>query len=209
MSFEDSTRLPFIERPDLSPFIVHLTKRTEDGTSAFQNLIKILKRGKLKGSKPGWGKRGFIKGSTPAVCFMDVPLASLKYVLNKANTKGTNPRYDAYGVVISKVWAYESGARPVLYLSNDEVNELRVTRDQLWRVVRFDGVTEDSFGWAHEREWRAKDEFELPSKMLAVLVRTTSEAEELQKQIARASDAFKALPRSVLPLKILCQGLPY
>lgn len=39
-------RLPFEERPDLTPYLVHLTKE-KNGRSAFGNLVKILKAGKV------------------------------------------------------------------------------------------------------------------------------------------------------------------
>jgi hypothetical protein len=57
--FED---LPFYDRPDLTPYLIHLTKNTKeaDGFSAFDNLVSILKTGRISGSSPG---KGFIKGS--------------------------------------------------------------------------------------------------------------------------------------------------
>jgi hypothetical protein len=80
--FED---LPFFERPDLTPFLVHLTKNTkaEDDYSAFNNLVNILKTGEIWGSDT---KKGFIKGPSPAACFMDIPFYALKYVLNEENS---------------------------------------------------------------------------------------------------------------------------
>jgi len=85
----NDTRLPFFERPDLSPFLVHLTKNTkaDDGFTALNNLNRILKCGELRGSD-----KGFIKGPNPATCFMDIPLSSLKYVLSKSNTDPDFPR---------------------------------------------------------------------------------------------------------------------
>lgn len=208
MRFEDKTRLTFIERPDLSPFLIHLTKRSPE-KSAFENLIEILKSGKIKGSTTA---SGYVQGTVPAACFMDVPLGSLKYVLKKAQTKTTTgfPRYEPYGVLISKSWAYDAGARPVLYLSKDEQKkDLKVPSSELWRVVRFEGVSDSTIGWLHEREWRAKDNFPLPTPMLAVLVKSPAEAQELQKEMTDKPKAFKATSLSVLPLRIVCQGLPY
>ena len=208
MGFEDKTRLTFFERPDLSPFVIHLTKRSP-GKTAFENLLEILKAGKIKGSNTA---TGYIQGNAAATCFMDVPLGSLKYVLKKAQTQTTTgfPRYEPYGVLISKSWAYEAGARPVLYLSKDEQKtDLRVPPAELWRVVRFEGVSDSTIGWLHEREWRAKGNFGLPTPMLAVLVKSPAEAKELQKQMTENPENFKATSLSVLPLRIVCQGLPY
>jgi hypothetical protein len=66
--FED---LPFYERPDLTPYLVHLTKNTkqEGGYSAFENLVNILQEGKIRASD---SSKGFIKGRRRATCFMDV-----------------------------------------------------------------------------------------------------------------------------------------
>jgi hypothetical protein len=96
-----NNHLPFFERPDLSPYLVHLTRSSdeESGNSAFENLVSILLDGKIEGSTT---KKGFIKGSNPATCFMDIPLSSLKYILNESNTDPANPRYEPYGIVVTK-----------------------------------------------------------------------------------------------------------
>jgi hypothetical protein len=81
-AFED---LPFNARPDLTPYLLHLTKNTkaEDQYSAYDNLVSILKSGQIWGSE---SKKGFIKGNQKATCFMDVPFSSLKYVLTPENS---------------------------------------------------------------------------------------------------------------------------
>jgi hypothetical protein len=66
---------------------------------------------------------------------MDVPFAALKYVLNARNTDPQNPRYEPYGVFVAKKYGYQVGCRPVLYLSNAELNNVRVPQDELWRVL--------------------------------------------------------------------------
>lgn len=204
----DSNALPFFERPDLSPFLVHLTKstKTEDGYSAFDNLVSILKTGEIFGSTK---KKGFIKGPATASCFMDVPLGCLKYILNTRNTKREGPRYEPFGIVISKEYAYSYGCRPVLYLSNNELDTLAIPSSELWRVVRLEAVNGTGVNWLHEREWRAKGSFSLPMKLRSVLVKDTKSAQRLQKLIARAPDEFAAIPASIIPLSVLCQGLPY
>ena len=52
-------KLPFWDRPDLSPYLIHLTKRKGEN-SAFDNLIKILKSGWILGSTT---ESGFIRGT--------------------------------------------------------------------------------------------------------------------------------------------------
>ncbi len=200
--------LPYYERPDLTPFLVHLTKNTraEDDYSAYRNLVSILQSGKVWGSNR---RKGYVRGPHPAACFMDIPFSSLKYVLNDANCDAENPRYEPYGVVITKKYAYEHGCRPVLYLSRQEISDLAVPEAELWRVVRLEGADGHSVNWAHEREWRCKGDFRLPTEPVAVLVETASIAKKLQEKLQKSGRSYKSVPKSVIPITILCQGLPY
>lgn len=198
--------LPFNVRPDLTPYIVHLTKNTkkDDKFSVYDNLVHILKKGRIWGSEP---RVGMIKGKHAAACFMDVPFASLKYVLTPESTDQQEPRYEPYGIAVTKRYAYKKGCRPVLYLSNDELTALKVPGSELWRVVRFEVSNEGWISWLHEREWRCKGEFCLPTTIQAAFVRTTAEAERLTKALASKPEKFKCKPRSVIPMTVLCQGL--
>lgn len=130
-----SAPLPFTARPDLTPYLLHLTKNTKpaDDYSAYENLVSILQRGEIWGSS---SKESFIKGKRKATCLMDVPFGSLKYVLTPENSDPQKPRYEPYGVAITKRYAYGKGCRPVLYLSNVEVREL-----DLDSQVTSDGAT--------------------------------------------------------------------
>ncbi len=200
--------LPFDVRPDLSPYITHLTKNTqaEDGYTAFDNLISILQSGEIWGSST---KKGFIKGSNRAVCFMDIPLNSLKCVLDNKNANPKHPRYEPFGVIITKKLAFKNGCRPVLYLSDEEMRRLRIPVSERWRVVKFEVVRNRWISWIHEREWRCKGNFKMPTTPLAVLVKNTNDARKLLKKIAEESGKFKVKPKSIIPLTVLCQGLPY
>jgi len=208
MAQSESKHLPFFERPDLSPYLVHLTKNTTkvDEYSAFDNLVSILQLGEVWGSNT---KKGFIKGPNKAACFMDIPLGSLKYVLNAKNTDPANPRYEPYGVLVTKTYAYKHGCRPVIYLSNAELRAIDVPKQELWRVVRFDGVSGPEVNWIHEREWRRKGSFPLAINPHAVLVKNVTDARKLERMIDKDPKAFKARPSSIIPLTVLCQGLPY
>ncbi|MCA6518237.1 MAG: DUF2971 domain-containing protein [Pseudanabaena sp. M135S2SP2A07QC] len=206
LEFED---LPFDERPDLTPYLIHLTKRTknQDGCyDAFENLVRILKTGKIWGSTSG---SGFIKGTNSATCFMDVPFSALKYILNKKNADPQNPRYEPFGIIVTKQYAYGEGCRPVLYLSNKELSVIKLPKDELWRVVRLDVNDEGWISWLHEREWRCKGDFFLPYKLIAVLVKNTNYASRLQTILADKHVDFESLPKSIVPLTVICQGLPY
>ncbi|WP_310622394.1 hypothetical protein [Flexibacterium corallicola] len=197
--------LPFNSRPDLTPYLLHLTKNTnkDDDYSAFDNLISILKTGVIWGSSR---KKGFVKGSRKATCFMDVPFSSLKYVLTPENTDPSKPRYEPYGVAITKKYAYKNGVRPVLYLSDEELEIFNVPRDELWRVVRFQVNNTGWVSWLHEREWRRPDKFILPNTIQAAFVKNTREASNLTQLLLEHSQSFKCKPLSVIPMSVLCQG---
>jgi hypothetical protein len=208
MTMAEYENLPFDVRPDLSPYITHLTKNTqkEDDYSAFENLISILQGGEIFGSST---TKGFIKGPNKAVCFMDIPLNSLKYILDNKNANPRHPRYEPFGVIITKRLAFKMGCRPVLYLSNEEIKKLHIPIGELWRVVRFEVVKDRWISWIHEREWRCKGDFKMPINPLAILVRNTIYAKKLTKMIAEEPKEFIVKPQSIIPLTVLCQGLPY
>jgi hypothetical protein len=140
---------------------------------------------------------------------MDVPFYSLKYILNEENRDSNNPRYEPFGIFVSKKYAYNKDCRPVLYLSDEEVNQIKIPNCELWRVVKLGLNNGGCISWLHEREWRVKGDFPLPSKWQGVLVRNPTCAEKLQKLIAETPDRFKANRYSVIPLTVLCQGLPF
>lgn len=203
------TELPYYKRPDLSPYLIHLTKRSKKtGQSAKENLLSILREGIIHPSTSEWG---FIKGNQSATCFMDVPISSLKHVLTTENVASPYPRYEPYGIVISKQYAYEQGARPVLYLSKEEMRALDVPEDQLWRVVDFDVSGDDWSGWLHEREWRIPGPFELPQShtFTAALVKSAVEVPSIREELVRSSSEFSSIPRSVIPVQVVCEGLPW
>ena len=130
---------------------------------------------------------------------------ALKYVCARRNW----PRYEPYGVIVRKDSAYRRGARPVLYLSDEELDSLGVPQAELWRVVRFEGSQKSGWvGWLHEREWRRPEEFILPKSIIGVLVRTSREAAQLAGLIHTHPVKFACLPKSVIPLQVITQGLP-
>lgn len=200
-TFDD---LPFWERPDLTPYLIHLTKRSRKG-SAFENLVRMLEGGVINAS----GRKGFIKGSQPASCFMDIPFGSLKYLLNNENSGGEYPRYEPFGIVVLKTTAYKRDCRPVIYLAPEEEKALNIPARELWRVVRFELSENNCVSWVHEREWRCKGDYTLPREFVAAVVKNPYYAKKLQKILSDNSRKFAARPKSILPLSIICQGLIY
>ena len=67
-----------------------------------------------------------------AACFRDVPFASLKYVLTPENADPQSPRYEPYGIAVTKRYAYGEGCRPVLYLSDGTPTRAAVLRIDAW-----------------------------------------------------------------------------
>jgi len=193
--------LPFRVRPDLTPYLIHLTRGTEneDGFTALDNLLSILEDGEITGSEPS---KAYIKGKRRAACFMDIPFGALKYLW----VEPEKAKYEPYGIVVAKPWAYDHGARPVLYLSDDELAQLCIPKDEWWRVVRLEKEGDYWTSWLHEREWRCPDDFKLPSNP-AVLVKTAKDITKLQDALAKPDASFKCRPRTILPLHVICQGL--
>lgn len=199
----DDDELPNNLRPDLSPYLIHLTKK-HNNRSGLINLLNILEEGIIDGSD------SFVFGRRKAACFMDVPFVALKHICSSGNNK----RYEPYGLIVKKTTAYRKGARPVLYLSKKERETIGLgrsaARDELWRVVSLEGSNEkDIWGvnWTHEREWRSPDEFRLPPTIYAVLVRNSNEASKVMAMLVKKPDMFSCTPRSVIPLNVICQGL--
>ena len=129
--------------------------------------------------------------------------------MNESNSDPNNPRYEAFGIIVTKKTAYKKGCRPVLYLSNDELKELGISPEEQWRVVRLEVKKNNWISWIHEREWRCKGDFKVPAKPHAALVKDAKYAKKLQKMIEKNPKKFKVKPQSVIPLNIMCQGLPY
>lgn len=194
--------LPYYERPDLTPYLIHLTKKFSQKT-ALENLISIFQDGVIKGTD------SFIKNAAhgsevKAACFMDVPFTALKYVCSPKNAE----RYQPYGVVVQKRGVYQQGGRPVLYLSDTECGTLRISLKQLWRVVslEYDKKEDTWIDWQHEREWRCPKEFKLKKASCIALVKSVKDVEELEARIDEMHNQFRCLPITIIPLEVICQG---
>ena len=190
--------LPYYERPDLTPYLIHLTKRQAKGDKALDSLVSIIQDGVINGTD------SYVKhadSETRVACFMDVPFAALKYVCAAKNAG----RYEPYGVVVPKKSVYKQKGRPVLYLSNDECDELSIPKVERWRVVAFEHDSENDtwIDWQHEREWRCPKHFDLRKTPFIALVKTVDEVKELQKRIGTS----KCVPLSIIPLAVICQGI--
>jgi len=154
-------------RSDISGYLTHLTK-ANDKSDAIDILIKILKEKKIIGSTPDIG---YIIGTSNAVCFQDAPVYGLSQNLiheqyvrenEKKESKSTyipKIRYVGFGLGFSKKYAFEKGARPVVY-EIKEIAKSILPKSDWWRIVSFD-LSDDQniIDWTHEREWRVKGDF--------------------------------------------------
>ncbi len=128
-----------IIRDDLSDRLVHLTQGKPK--QAADNVLSIIK------SKSLLGGTGEIRGDYRCVCFSEAPIAKLGYLLAQRPASGV--RYMPYGIMLSKLWLYEQGGRPVIYQPDADYDLLP---DSLrYRHVRYEPPDVD-FTW--EREWR-------------------------------------------------------
>jgi hypothetical protein len=137
-------------RGDITNSLVHLTKGI-DGSSSLDVLCQILNAETIIGS----GKGGFIKGPNSATCFTETPLSALKHFASEED-KPKDARYRYYGVAVSKEAAFTHGARPVIYLPDNEASW--IPEEEKWRHVRYEYGSVD---WTHEREWRVQGDFDL------------------------------------------------
>lgn len=164
-------------RSDISMGLVHLTKGNEE-LCAFEVLMKILKEQRIIGSINqivDGQQRGFICGSSPVVCFQDVPLHSLSENILfeqqiREDDKTLPVRYTAFGLRFDKRYVFKNGGRPVIYEKTDVAKKF-LPQNEFWRIVRLDLEDEKYIvDWTHEREWRVKGDFEFELDKVEVLL---------------------------------------
>ncbi len=164
-------------RSDVSDHLIHLTG-DRSGISSKEALISILAELGLRGS----GNDGFVKGSRRAACFTETQDALIPEVI-RYRRSGDRP-YGPYGIMLSKVDAWNRGTRPVMYLPDQE--GLWVPMDERWRHVRFEYGFVD---FTHEREWRAPgDFFSLRGISFSVIVPGEYQAQEIYNEIRSLED---------------------
>jgi len=114
-------------RSDISPFLVHLTRKGDNGEKAFEKLVSILDSFALV---PGKTEVSIIKygGNTTSfsskqkrkffssVCFTETPLDETHCLLE---IKARKVDLEPYGVVFLKRKLQRKGVSPVLYINNE------------------------------------------------------------------------------------------
>ena len=105
-------------RPDLSTFLVHLT-RDHGGQSAKERLDEIIHTGVLRASPMGMGKRhddpnDKDRQTQRVVCFSETPLEHIWTFTQEI--EGRQIKFEPYGVVVPKFAARKIGINPVWYI---------------------------------------------------------------------------------------------
>jgi hypothetical protein len=149
------------------PMLTHFT-RASAAASAFDNLVTILREGKVRA-----GTR-MVRGSRPVVCLCDAPIGELRQLLVRANRR----RYEPFGLALERRYAFRMGARPVLYMPAADAERI-IAPDEHWRVVTLDLEREPPLDWTFEREWRLPGDLLLPPNGAVALVETWKDADDL------------------------------
>ena len=184
-------------RRDIGNLLFHFTRapqtdfitiETEWGSrsmsaSAFAVLEKILYEGKLIGTSD------WTYGET-CICFTEAPIQefnSIFSLVDIASSEKERPRYEPYGIAVSKTFLFDRGGRPVIYDHPSSFDEL--PSSQKYRFVPYDPQQGIDFTW--EREWRIKtDALILDPKETLVVVPTSEEAFDLVYEYSKMEADF-------------------
>jgi hypothetical protein len=188
LSSELAQRIRLVRR-DMGDLLFHFTRGAEPvwrevhgrkfnmAETASHVLTKILNTG-LRGSS-AWTY------GINTVCFTEAPIGEFNavFALNSiANDASLRPRYEPYGVAVSKAWLFSKGGRPVIY--DHPAAQAGYPHDLLFRFCPYDPTAGVDYTW--EREWRINVEhLELEPKQTLVIVPTAEEAFEFVYQYAR------------------------
>lgn len=170
-------------RSDLTGYLTHLTRPTNEYPDPTDLLLKILNERKLKGSS-----KGYIVGKHKVVCFQDMPLYSVaENAINHIEDyerENNKLRYYPCGLAFPKASLTTlvnsttkmsiPGVRPVIYEESGIARSF-IREDQHWRIVDFDlsgfYQEENLTDWTHEREWRLLGDLEFFYGGVTVLLR--------------------------------------
>lgn len=146
-------------REDISDYLFHFTT----SSNGLDTLNKIIDCNSIKDVN----NRG-------CICLTESPITMLTEMFKIFN-KYYNPMYTQYGIAIKKDFLYNIGARPVIYGSADEINELGELLK--WRFEEYIPNIKD-FSWL--REWRIKEkEIQLDRDNCFIITKTKDELNEL------------------------------
>ncbi len=179
-----------VARRDLGNLLFHFTRnRYASGqqrpeATASQVLREILREGYLRGSD------NLIKGAHKCICFTEAPIseiAALFQLASIAADESERPKYEPYGIAVTKEWLFSFGGRHVIYEPDSEYEKL--PGEFRHRHVRYEPNEGIDFTW--EREWRVKaDQLPLNPEQTLVVVPTSQEAFDLMFEMAKWEAEF-------------------
>lgn len=141
--------------PDLPDTLVHFTGRPRGRseprdfppTTPEQRLVSILHSGTLRGAQTFWT-------DAPVICFSEATEEARRTMLRDGTGRGP---YEPWGLVLHRQQLITAGARPVLYVSREERDQMKagLPRRTYNRCVVYEPEpTRGRSDWLHEREWR-------------------------------------------------------
>ena len=174
-------------RSDLSTFLVHFTRRGDDGQSARRNLRQILQQRTIEARTPFGPAVKLLSGqdlrSQRCVSFSETPLEHLHCLTQKIPDRRIS--LSCYGLAFAKMNARTKGVNPVWYVditpghdwlmkpinelieqTHKKIKKFRDTR--LAKICPFiqpmgSGTRADGYGYRNEfwweREWRHNGDF--------------------------------------------------
>lgn len=174
-------------RNDLSTFLVHFTRKTDDRKTPRQNLTSILEDRTIEARTPFGPAASHLSGedrdSQNCVSFSETPLEYLHCLTQKIPLRRVS--LSNYGLVFAKMTARKKGVNPVWYVDitpghdwlmkpiNELVeNALKASKEfrktRLSKICPFieqmgSGARSDGYGYRKEfwweREWRHRGDF--------------------------------------------------
>ena len=194
LSADLSRRIRLVRR-DIGDLLCHFTRgadpvyedlngiRVNTAESAENKLTKILRLGALLGSSK-WTH------GIDTVCFTEAPIHEFNALMELASIateQHQRPRYEPYGVAVSKSWLFGQGGRPVIY--DSPAAEKAFPKKLKYRYCRYDPINGDDYTW--EREWRiATTRLQLDPKQTLVIVPSASEAFDIVHSYGQQCDRF-------------------
>lgn len=183
LSKELAKRIRLVRR-DMGDLLFHFTRGAEPkwmevrghkfntAETAADILGKIVQGGTLRGSSR-WTY------GIDTICFTEAPIQEFNSVFalaSIASEKHLRPRYEPYGVAVSKNWLFSKGGRPVIYDHPDA--QKKYPHELLYRFCPYNPESDVDYTW--EREWRIDSkELKLDPKHTLVIVPTSAEAFEI------------------------------
>lgn len=162
------------KRPDISKFLIHLTRPKDDEEKAYQNLKSIVERRSIEKSK-------YRVGGENIVCFTETPIGCIKSaggLLNYTNYT----RYSCFGIVFYKSDIYLKEGRPVLYMEEKYYQDL--PEPLKWRFEKFEPTFSSvKFDFTWEREWRVISDYDFQNDYYEVIVPSIEWGERLKQEL--------------------------